>query len=334
MLLSWIVPYYDLEPWLLRRCLKSLVDVAYRYDYEVIVVDDGSKREDPTAVVQAFANAPIRLIRQANGGLSAARNTGLQAARGEYIGFVDADDAVATEWMPTALALLDRERPDLVVYEARKFRTRDLPQSSPSQRAKAGPHRYATAAELMATRNLAGAAWLNLIRRDLQVQHGWTFPVGVFHEDGPFTTEVYYQAGPTIYLDAPLYLYYQRSGSIMHVATPEHVERRLNDFLRYIQGVHQLAVGHAADASPIQRRALARKQRLLAGDYLRAMLRVHYPLKALEARLEALRPIGLYPLRPADHGLKYRAIATLGNSRIGRLLLYPAEAVMRHHSKL
>lgn len=334
MLLSWIVPYYDLEPWLLRRCLRSLVDVAYRYDYEVIVVDDGSKREDPAAVVREFPDAPIRLIRQANGGLSAARNAGMQAARGAYLGFVDADDAVDSEWLPAALALLDRERPDLVVYEARKFETHALPQSNAAQRTKVQPQRYATAAELMATRNLTGAAWLNLIRRDLQVQYGWTFPVGVFHEDGPFSTEVYYQAGTTIYLDAPLYLYYQRPGSIMHVATPEHIERRLNDFLRYIQGVHQLAAAHEADATPIQRRAIERKQLLLAGDYLRCMLRIHYPLKALEARLEALRPMGLFPLRPADSGLKYRAIAALGNSRLGRLLLYPAEAVMKYHSKL
>jgi glycosyltransferase involved in cell wall biosynthesis len=338
MLISWIVPYYDLEPWLLRRCLQSLVEEGCdRTSYEVIVVDDGSTREDAQEVVDEFPEAPIRLIRRPNGGQSAARNTGLEAARGEYLGFVDADDAVDADWLPTLMALLRTERPDLIVYEARKFRTRELP-TGPTEELQPTSipvETYTTAAELMATHNLAGAAWLNLIRRDLQQQYGWKFPEGIsFHEDSTFTTQVYYYAGKTLYLDAPVYLYYQRQGSIMHVSTPKHVERRLNDFLRYLRGVHELATAHAADATPIQRRALERKQRLLAGDYLRAMLRLYLPVPQIQKRLQALVPMGLYPLQPADRGLKYRGLAALGNHAWGIRLLYAAEAIMKHHSKL
>jgi CDP-glycerol glycerophosphotransferase len=331
MLISWIVPYYDLEPWLLERCLRSILRASASCSYEVIVVDDGSIRYRPAEVVAQFPEAPIRLIRQANGGLSAARNAALEVARGDYLGFVDADDALADATLPLALDLLQREHPDLLVYECRKFHTRTLPDVTCS----APPlTRYPTAAQMMAERNLAGAAWLNLIRRDLQQRYQWRFPVGMLHEDGPFTTRLYYAAGQTLYLEAPVYLYYQRPGSIMNDTTPEHIERRLDHFCHYIRSVYRLSEEHAADATPLQRRALQRKLRLLAGDYLRAMLRLYYPLREIETRLAALRPMGLYPLRAADRGLKYRALAALGNHRLGILLLYAAEALMKYHSKL
>ncbi len=334
MLVTWIVPFYDLEPWLLHRCLRSIIAASQGHTYEIIVVDDGSTRHHAAEVTGQYTDAPIRLIRQPNGGLSAARNTGMEAARGEYLGFVDGDDALSATYVPQALDLLQTEQPDLLIYDAQKFSSRPLPQATAA--ANLGRHitRTPTAAELMATRNLAGAAWLNLIRRDLRQRHGWTFPLGVFHEDGPFTTRVYYYAATTIYLEVPAYLYYQRPGSIMHNRTTAHVERRLDDFMSYVAGVHQLREEHRHDATPTQQAALERKLRLLAGDYLRAMLRIYYPQARIEQRLQELRPLRLYPFTAADRGLKYRTIATLGNHRWGRYLLYAAEAVMKHHSKL
>ena len=98
MKLSIIVPIYNVAPYL-RKCVDSLLaqDIS---DYEIILVDDGST--DDSGVIadeilnthsqSPIANCQIKVVHQLNGGLSAARNTGIAAAQGEYVCFVDSDD--------------------------------------------------------------------------------------------------------------------------------------------------------------------------------------------------------------------------------------------------
>ena len=95
-LISVIVPVYKVEAYL-DRCVQSIVDQTYM-NLEIILVDDGSPDRCPE-ICDAYAkkDARIKVVHQINGGVSSARNTGLKASRGEYIGFVDPDDWVAPE---------------------------------------------------------------------------------------------------------------------------------------------------------------------------------------------------------------------------------------------
>ena len=90
-LISVIVPVYNAEPYL-QRCLESILSQTNN-NIEVLLVDDGSTDESG-AICDMFAvkDSRVRVIHQANGGTSSARNSGLDAARGSWIGFVDADD--------------------------------------------------------------------------------------------------------------------------------------------------------------------------------------------------------------------------------------------------
>lgn len=95
-LLSIIVPVYDVERYL-PKCIDSILAQTFT-DFELILVEDGSPDNCPALCDAAAAkDARIRVIHQKNGGLSAARNAGLDAARGEWIGFVDSDDYIAPE---------------------------------------------------------------------------------------------------------------------------------------------------------------------------------------------------------------------------------------------
>lgn len=107
-MISVIVPLYNKES-SIAIALDSVLAQTYQ-DFEVIVVDDGSS-DKSAAVVEQYSDARIRLIRQANAGVSAARNKGIAEAKGEYVAFLDADD----EWMPDFLeeiVMLQRKFPE------------------------------------------------------------------------------------------------------------------------------------------------------------------------------------------------------------------------------
>lgn len=114
MKLSIIVPVYDVEEYL-KECIESILRQRHE-DFELILVDDGSTDLSGTVCDEyAEKDDRIRVIHRPNGGLSAARNTGLDAVQGDYIAFVDADDHVGKEFFARAMKLVEAEgKPDIV----------------------------------------------------------------------------------------------------------------------------------------------------------------------------------------------------------------------------
>lgn len=112
---SVIIPAYNLEQYI-AVTIQSVLDQTFK-DFEIIIVDDGST-DKTVSVIQSFHDPRIRLISQPNGGVSKARNTGIQIANGKYIAFLDGDDF----WYPEHLMLafeFFKYHPNILVYSNR-----------------------------------------------------------------------------------------------------------------------------------------------------------------------------------------------------------------------
>ena len=126
--ISIIVPVYNVEKYL-RRCVDSILAQTFT-DFELILVDDGSK-DNSGAVCAEYAekNSRVIVIHKENGGVSSARNAGLERANGTYIMFCDSDDFVTQSWTQKLYQLISKDEVDLAVCRYRKVSSGDMSHS-------------------------------------------------------------------------------------------------------------------------------------------------------------------------------------------------------------
>lgn len=211
-LLSIIVPVYDVERYL-PKCIDSILAQTFT-DFELILVEDGSPDNCP-ALCDAAAekDARIRVIHQKNGGLSAARNAGLDAARGEWIGFVDSDDYIAPEMYEALYKAVQSTGADLALCDYAAVDETGAPCLPPYTGLA---QRIFTGRELLkrATNTMAQPVWNKLYRRAIFAQ--LRYPEGKLNEDFFLIPEVCLRIQKAVVVPKALYYYYvQRGGSIM-----------------------------------------------------------------------------------------------------------------------
>ncbi len=220
---SIIIPVYNVEAYL-PACLDSVLAQDSASDYEVILVDDGSTDRSGASCDEYAAKHPaFRVIHKPNGGLSAARNAGLDAAQGGYVLFLDSDDLWKPELLSTMDTLLTQE-PDMAAFGYEKFYPDGTRESFPL---------YAIGCPLSGgdfcrdhdRRKLLPptSACMFLYRRaflgGLRFEEGLTYC-----EDLSFNFCVFACAERVLQLARPLYLYRgRREGSITYTNTPQKI---------------------------------------------------------------------------------------------------------------
>lgn len=241
MKLSIIVPVYNVEPYL-SACLDSLLEQGLPVqDYEIICVDDGSTdRSGEIAENYAERCSQVSVIHQLNGGLSAARNTGLQAAAGEYLCFVDSDDLLEKNVLDGLYRLAVAYDLDQLLFNYQRFEDGTEP---PHSVLHVDPDRltlFPTPLEMRKHKAVPAwrVAWNYLVRRNVLETFDLSFQAGALFEDQEFNFWLDRCAGPCGFLDQPLYLYRKRPGSILDSFQSD--ER----FPAYIHGRLELAALH------------------------------------------------------------------------------------------
>ena len=190
--LSAVVPVHDVERFL-PQCLASIAAQDFA-DYELIVVDDGSPDESAAIVERHARRDPrIRLFRQENAGLGAARNAGVALARGELLTFVDSDDELPPGAWSRMVGTLRSTGSDMVIGKAvRDDGTRRWPMRL--MRANHEVERLSATLEELPGMLADVFAWNKVYRLDFWRGHDLTFPVGVRYEDQPALTRAFLAA--------------------------------------------------------------------------------------------------------------------------------------------
>ncbi len=323
-ILSILIPYYNIDTVLLKRCLQSTC--CQEKDYEVIVIDDGSATS-PETLIRSLGRQEIFFYRQANQGLGGARNTGMERAKGTYLLFLDADDFLFPETLPALIKIL-RENPqaELVNYRFKACYSLKIPVQPPAS-ATTG-HPYAdSGARYMYTHNLPGCACLYAFKKQLAEKHHIRFTEKIYHEDEEFTPRLYFFAGQIIVTDLCLYGYYQRPGSIVQQKDPVHLEKRFRDMTWVIKNLDTFRKQQSDTCTDLQAQAITRKINLLVGDLILCMVRARCTYAFIRQKLQELHQSGLYPVTGETYSLKYTAFRFLVNHPAGIRLLYLIEGL-------
>ena len=223
-ILSIIIPLYNCEKYI-KQCLDTIFrQEMNESDFEVIVIDDGSKDSGYLLASEyAKRHQNILVIKQENQGVACARNNALEKATGDYVTFVDADDMLVSGSLSTLIKIAVENKAD-IVKAAHKEVPEDAVCEDFSSSHDNSSIQIMTGEEAIVnvTRMKEGYCWGYLIYRKLITDYRLSFPPKVaFMEDWAFITQAILKSRTFVNADVLLYLYRRNSSSCMANVTTE-----------------------------------------------------------------------------------------------------------------
>lgn len=204
MQLSIIIPIYKVEKYI-AECLHSILDQDNcGISYEIIAINDGSpdKSGEIAEGILSQSGIPYTLINQTNQGLSAARNTGLDKAKGEYIWFVDSDDWIAENSFYTLKEYLQKGLDAITINAANSINGEKDTRLDLSKIERT----TLTGKEYILSGKMSYCAPFTIYRREFLLGNKLKFMPGVYHEDNEFTPRAYYKLDKISATNEVLYL--------------------------------------------------------------------------------------------------------------------------------
>lgn len=220
--ISVIVPVYNTEKYL-SKCLDSILNQALK-EIEVIVVNDGSK-DNSQQIIEQYKEKDSRIISiiKSNGGLSDARNCGIEKANGEYLAFIDSDDYIDPIMLKTMLDLAEKHESEIVMCDLVKVdengnEFRDLPQSPQL------PEKIILKDDFTIFGEMSCFACNKIFKKSLFEKH--QFKKGIHFEDIELIPKLVLDSTIISKINQPFYKYFERQDSI----TKTHTAKGLDMF--------------------------------------------------------------------------------------------------------
>lgn len=305
ILISFIITYYNIPVEMLQECVKSILSLSLRsFEREIIIVDDGSEISPIDQLAELYND--IIYIRKPNGGLSDARNIGIDIAHGEYIQFVDADDTLIQAPYENCIDITRFQKTDMVMFHHTKD---DNPGISIEET------QPMTGTEYMHHNNLCATACGYIFRR--AILGNLRFHKGIYHEDEEFTPQLLLRAEIVYPTQEKAYRYRQRENSITNNQDKDKVQKRLKDTKTVIYKLQDLAAHLPKNDSLAMQRRVAQ----LTMDFIYHVMTETHSSKQLELQLQELSEHGLFPLPDKEYTTKYKWFRKLTTKKWGRTIL-------------
>ncbi len=223
---SVIIPIYNVEEYL-PRCLDSVTNQTYK-NLEIICVNDCSP-DNSAKILEDYSKKDnrIKIInREKNGGLSAARNTGMEYATGEYIYFIDSDDWIDSKYIKKMVNIATQYKTNIVVNTNVMLDYED----KPSEELFFGniavdKHKVTCIKSDTAINNIMWSAWSHLYKRDFIIKNNLIYPEGYIYEDMYFTPVAYSYLEYIYAFHGPIYHYCIRENSICKLQKDEYKKK-------------------------------------------------------------------------------------------------------------
>ena len=212
-LISVIVPIYNVEKYL-NKCIESIINQSYS-NLEIILVDDGSK--DSSGIMcdnYILKDKRIKVIHKENGGLSDARNVGIEKAKGEYIVFIDSDDWIDEKMIEILYNIIKKNNSDISICDYFLAYNEEI--QTQKEDIEIINLSNIEALKTIYDKDLGVCmivAWNKLYKRNL-FKDDIRYPYGKIHEDEFTTYKLLYKAEKISYTKQKMYYYRQRENSI------------------------------------------------------------------------------------------------------------------------
>lgn len=270
-LISIIIPVYKVEIYL-EKCIQSVINQTYE-NLQIILVDDGSP-DNCGKICDEYAQKDhrIEVIHKSNGGLSDARNKGLEIAKGEYIGFVDSDDYIEADMYEVLYNLLKQYNADVSICN---FYTVSQGKIT-IKNADNGINEYnriEILKEILLDKNIQSYAWNKLYKKELFDEI--KYPVGKKYEDIGTTFYLLEKCNKVVVTGKPEYYYINRQDSIVNNVT----ETTITDYIELIMQRYDYIEENIKELSSYNK------------DYLKRIL------KTAEQDIKNLNEVGDYTKR-------------------------------------
>ncbi len=234
--LSIIVPIYNVGDYL-KKCIESVLAQSFS-DFELILIDDGST-DQSGEICDAYAETDqrIKVIHKPNEGVSSARNTGIRAANGSYIGFVDPDDWISQEMYQTLYDLLQKTGSDIAICKFKREIDGNIVEPEKIEPIIKELNHIEALNELFKGQLYRFSLCNKLFKK--KCFEKISFPEGRIHEDLSTTYKLFARADKVVYTSYAGYIYVKREGSILNAA---YARKRLQAFIGWQEIIEYMEI--------------------------------------------------------------------------------------------
>lgn len=223
--ISIIIPIYNVEDYV-EECIDSIINQSIKKNIEIILVNDGSTDTSRSKIDKYKYIENIRIIDKENGGLSSARNAGINAAKGKYIVFIDSDDLIEGDFLDKLYNYTDNNELDITFSGYTLFDDRGYRKKVKNIYASnliLNKEEYIK--NLIKKRTFRAEVWDDMYKREFLLENNLLFEEGIINEDEDFTLRAILKSNKLGHLDYNGYMYRQRQGSIT----------KSNDYIKSIE---------------------------------------------------------------------------------------------------